>query len=353
MACKKCGAQVDKTALFCSNCGEPISNVETKPVRNKTNLKIIFLVCTILILFAIVAFLIIGLQKQNGNDYYIAKTTQIRYGNIVDSSDDFDSSKSQTTETWYNEDGQISKMVTSSSNSNDDYSLIYSFSESNQVSQVEVVTNNYSQVLPVYYTEQNGKFVGNSESFFIDSDYMSFQFEYDKDNMLVAKSGIVNGDQIQNTEYTYHKNGKVKTDEETINSTHIKHEYDEYGNLIEFVDYDNDDILVHEYYEYNKNILIGYKRYFKGELDKYYKIQSEKDGIRNFAEYDTDGNLIATIKHTYDDNNLVKRECFSKDGTATSWIDYIYDECGHCVDQKEYDRNGNLILHIINVFAEK
>ena len=306
-----------------------------------------------MLLFTIVVFLIIGLLKQNGNDYYLAKTTKILYGDIMDGSDDFDSTVWVTTETWYNKDGQISKIVTNQSKSNDDYSIIYSFSESNQVSQVEVDLDDYSAVLPVYYTEQNGKSVGNSESFLIESDYMSFRFEYDKDNMLVSKGGTIDGEQIQNTEYTYHKNGKVKTEENTINSIHTKYEYDEYGNLIEFIDYNNDDILLRECSEYNKNILIEYKKYNERELVSYLKIQSKKDGVINYAEYDADGNIIGSEKHTFDDNNLVKLERFSKDGTAKGWIDYIYDENGNCIDQKQYDINGNLILHTISVFAEK
>lgn len=28
MVCKKCGAQVDNSTLFCANCGEPITDVE-------------------------------------------------------------------------------------------------------------------------------------------------------------------------------------------------------------------------------------------------------------------------------------------------------------------------------------
>ena len=152
-----------------------------------------------------------------------------------------------------------------------------------------------------------------------------------------------------------------------------EYEKDDRGNLIQGINYDEDDyeverceweydeddnVIIERKYSYleDKNVA-GFCEYDGGgDLLKEAKYSYDAFGkIKEYDEYDAKGNNIKELIYEGEDNivawteweydelgNITKVISCSADGTVGGWIEYAYDNDGRRIQESTYDSNGHI-----------
>ena len=124
------------------------------------------------------------------------------------------------------------------------------------------------------------------------------------------------------------------------------YEYDENGNLVNWITYYVDGRKESMSYKYdergNQIYMWGYNIY--GAFMNEYQYD-DKDNLIVWKNYD-DGELAIHCVYEYDDNNHMLKETFYDINENVTWVTiFEYDENGTRIGVKEYDGEGNLQSH--------
>lgn len=405
MFCEKCGTQVQEGAAFCPNCGEclgvdPANRAENVGENTKQSKKrkkrIVPIICFLLVV--IIGIGVFGLIYFNNKpEFYLSRKTEFQNTSFLSFDEERNENEYQITDTWYLEDGQISKTVVRESDF--DLTTIFSFNENNHVSGIEITYDNEIYNFEFHYSEQNNQYVGDSNTVNIDDNYISYRFVYDDQNRRVSKIIYNKGYEILADNTTYFNNGKVKSyetkkgvvwwDNTVSYPSWFLTEFDEYGNTVHYTTYTNEgDILYEILYEYDNGILKSGSRIYGENLDEkgyvsgmnsYFTLENRDGNCYEYYTRDENGDVVGMSKDTYDDNNnlikeesftadkelssyteytyddndnLIKIEYFTADKGVYSYMEYSYDEYGNCVEQSQYE-DGYLRYQTKSVYTEK
>ena len=175
-----------------------------------------------------------------------------------------------------------------------------------------------------------------------------------------------NGKKIEKTETDYDKDGrrgrwvKIEYDtagNETLWECHDKYgkrttkkiyTRDERGKLIEYVEYDDGNIIEKEEYERNESGNLMRTFTYDGDGNITEKAEYERDDNGNriksvYLSYDDDGNITEKEEYTYDENDrMIKNIRYEGNETVSYWCEYEYDEKGREIKFTSYNTGGSL-----------
>lgn len=159
----------------------------------------------------------------------------------------------------------------------------------------------------------------------------------------IYKKGIVVCD------YTYNDKNQLVT--EIYRTSKTTYDYDEFGNLISYKNFEKDNLIFKKIYSYKDNLLIKYQFFNKNVLSEniIYEYDHKKKScvlkdtnntIIRLTLHDKKGNVIesasqyAVIKLKYDKyNRLIEKICLDKNGKLKYMNQYL----------NKYDKYNNLI----------
>ena len=189
--------------------------------------------------------------------------------------------------------------------------------------------------------------------------------DYDSDGNITncsheARVYDEDGNGVENISYDEHGNIKEKT----------KYEYDSNGKNIEETDYDKDDKIVRQveikydaagreakwecYDEHGRcsiqriytrdehGRLIQYDEYHDGYTTKEEYERDENGNTIKSVHYDSDGNITKIYEYEYDEmGREIKCVRYDDDETVAYWHEYEYDKSGNEIRSRSYNSTGN------------
>ena len=218
----------------------------------------------------------------------------------------------------------------------------------------------------VYYNEEGGirylaefQYDGNGKQ------TKRKYIDYDSDGNITncsheARVYDEDGNEVENISYDEHGNIKEKT----------KYEYDSNGKNIEETDYDKDDKIVRQveikydaagreakwecYDEHGRcsiqriytrdehGRLIQYDEYHDGYTTKEEYERDENGNTIKSISYDSDGNITKIYEYEYDETGReIKCVRYDDDETVAYWREYEYDEGGNKIRSRSYNTTEN------------
>ena len=231
------------------------------------------------------------------------------------------------------------------------------YSEKGILSQISL-TEDEEKTIAEFDTAGNCVKVSAYDSGEVDS-YETCKYEYDLEGNLIkmySESDYDYDDEYDSWYKAYEYDSKnniteikiCDANEELIEYTTCKYEYDLEGNVIKESIYPNGEFGWYHIYEYDLegNVIKESSYGTDGELGNY-----------QTYEYDTKGNLIRESSYDSDDKgfydwyktyeydtkgNLIKKSSYDTDGELGDYQTYEYDTKGNLIKKSNYDTDGEL-----------
>lgn len=164
-------------------------------------------------------------------------------------------------------------------------------------------------------------------------------FYNDKGKLIKQKDLYKKG--IVECDYIY--NGKNQLITEKFRTSKTIYDYDEFGNLISYKNYEKDNLIFEKKYSYKDNLLIYYQSFKKNVLteNSHYEYDHKK---RSCVLKDTNNTIIRTTLHDKKGNVI---ESVSQYGV----IKLKYDKFNRLIEKTSLDKNGK--IKFINQYLNK
>lgn len=82
-------------------------------------------------------------------------------------------------------------------------------------------------------------------------------------------------------------------------------------------------------------------------------VETDENGhITKLSHYDGEGNLIFVHTQTWENDRIVNKKSFDKNGSQTASIDYEYDERGNCTVMAWFFWNSGALMKVERVYDE-